>query len=279
MNTHTLLITTPDRPGLVAKTTRVLFDMDMNVISNGEFVESESNRFFMRTEFQGELKNPAALLDHMRAILPEGAEVKMPESRKKRVVVLATKEPHCLGDILIQHRFGEMNCDVLEVISNHGHLGELAQAFKIPFTRISHEGLSREEHEARLLTRLDELNPDLIVMAKYMRVLSPEFIDRYPESVLNIHHSFLPAFAGANPYRQAFNRGVKIIGATAHFATRELDEGPIIAQNVIPVAHSHSVKDLARAGRDVEKSVLSRALRLVLEDRVFVHGNRTVIFE
>ncbi|MDD4891033.1 MAG: formyltetrahydrofolate deformylase, partial [Phycisphaerae bacterium] len=160
-------------------------------------------------------------------------------------------------------------------------LAPLARRFDIPFHVVSHEGIERAEHEARVRAVLDKekLSPEYLVLAKYMRVLSADFVRAYERRIVNIHHSFLPAFAGANPYRQAFDRGVKIIGATAHFVTPDLDGGPIIAQDVIPVDHTHAAADMADAGRDVEKLVLAKALRLVLEDRVFVSGNRTIIFD
>ncbi|MDZ7902042.1 MAG: formyltetrahydrofolate deformylase [Rheinheimera sp.] len=163
------------------------------------------------------------------------------------------------------------------MIGNHANLQQLTEKFDIPFHFISHEQLSREAHEAQLLAKIAEYKPDYLVLAKFMRVLSPTFVKQYPNRIINIHHSFLPAFIGANPYRQAFERGVKIIGATAHFVTDDLDEGPIIKQMVTNVDHNYSAQDMAKAGRDVEKNVLSKALQQVVEDRVFVHGNKTVI--
>ena len=163
------------------------------------------------------------------------------------------------------------------MISNHDLLEPLATQFKLPFHHISHHDLSRPEHEAQVIETIDRYEPDYIVLAKYMRILSPEFVARYPARIINIHHSFLPAFIGANPYRQAFERGVKMIGATAHFVTDYLDEGPIIAQDIIPVDHTHTAADMAHAGRDVEKIVLARAVQLVFEERVFLSGSRSVI--
>ncbi|HZV33868.1 MAG TPA: formyltetrahydrofolate deformylase, partial [Verrucomicrobiae bacterium] len=199
--------------------------------------------------------------------------------KPKRIVVLVSKEHHCLGDILVRHAFGELNAEVLAVIGNHAVLEPLVARFNLPFHHLSHEMLSRTEHEAELLKIISRLNPDYLVLAKYMRVLSPEFVNRFPARIVNIHHSFLPAFAGAKPYQQAFERGVKVIGASAHFVTEKLDEGPLIVQQVIPVDHTHTARDLSQAGRDVEQMVLARALRLVFEDRVFLCGNRTIIFD
>jgi formyltetrahydrofolate deformylase len=231
----------------------------------------------MRTEFDGE-DRIEPIRTELQSFLPAGAILRFPTRNKRRIVVLATKEHHCLGDLLIRNAFEEMNAALLAVISNHRVLDSLAQRFEIPFHLISHEGKSREAHETALIAVLHEYQPDYIVLAKYMRVLSPEFIARFPQRIINIHHSFLPAFVGANPYRQAFQRGVKIIGATAHFVTEHLDDGPIISQSVIPIDHSFSAEDMIQAGRDVEKRVLADALKLVFEERVFLCGRRTIIF-
>jgi formyltetrahydrofolate deformylase len=193
-------------------------------------------------------------------------------------VLLATKESHALGDILIRYMDGDLGADIECVIANHDTLRDLVERFDIPFHHIPAEDMSREDHEAKVMQQIDQYEFDYIVLAKYMRILTPDFVKAYPQKIINIHHSFLPAFIGANPYKQAYERGVKIIGATAHFVTDDLDEGPIIAQDVIPVNHRFSWKDMQRAGRDGEKIVLSRALSLVLQDRVFVNGNKTVIF-
>jgi len=179
---------------------------------------------------------------------------------------------------LIRHEAGELDADIEAVIANHDVLEQLVRRFDIPFFHLPTEGLTREEHEENIMKLIDEQEFDYIVLAKYMRILTSSFVSRYPQQIINIHHSFLPAFIGANPYKQAFKRGVKIIGATAHFVTDDLDEGPIIAQDVIPVNHRLEWRDMQRAGRDVEKIVLSRALSYVLNDRVFVHGNKTIVF-
>lgn len=176
-------------------------------------------------------------------------------------------------------RFNELPMEILEVISNHSVLSELIYDFHLPFSYISHEGKERMIHETEIDARLQSLNPDWIILAKYMRILSPEFTDKWKEKIINIHHSFLPAFVGAKPYKQAYDRGVKIIGATAHFVTKDLDQGPIIAQDVIRVNHSHNPQKLSLLGRDLEKIVLARAVRLVLEKRVMVWKNKTIVFE
>jgi len=232
----------------------------------------------MRTEFDGTV-DASHLETQVRRALPANARVRLSDLKPKRIVVLASREHHCLGDILIRHAFGELNARVLAVLGNHPTLQSLVTKFDLPFHFISHEGLTREAHEAKTLGVIEPLQPDYLVLAKYMRVLTPDFVRRFPARMVNIHHSFLPAFAGARPYQQAFDRGVKVIGATAHFVTEKLDEGPIIVQQVIPVDHTHTALNLTQAGRDVEQMVLARALRLVFEDRVFLCGNRTVIFD
>jgi formyltetrahydrofolate deformylase len=215
----------------------------------------------------------------VRQVLPPGAEVRLSRLQPKRVVVLASKEHHCLADILVRHAFHELNAHLLAVISNHATLEPLVRKFDLPFHHLPHGDLPREVHEAEVLTQALHYRPDFLVLAKYMRVLSPKFVGHFPARLVNIHHSFLPAFAGARPYHQAFERGVKVIGATAHFVTDDLDAGPIIVQQVVPVDHTHAPEDLIQSGRDVEQMVLARALRLVFEDRVFLCGNRTVIFD
>lgn len=278
MKPSVLLVECPDRPGLVHAITGVLFRQGVNVVGNQEFVDRPSARFYMRTEFDGAV-DATRLLSELRTVLPPGADVRLSHLEPKRVVVLASKEHHCLADILVRHSFKELNAHVLAVIANHATLEPLVRKFELPFHHLSHGELSREIHEAEVLTMVQRYRPDYVVLAKYMRVLSPQFVGHYPARLVNIHHSFLPAFAGARPYHQAFERGVKVIGATAHFVSDELDAGPIIVQQVVPVDHTHAADDLVQAGRDVEQMVLARALRLVFEDRVFLCGNRTVIFD
>lgn len=276
MQNKVLLTECADDRGLVAKITHLCYKHQLNIIQNNEFVDSESRRFFMRTELQGEF-NDAALLQDLQAELPQGSLHKLIPAQRKRIVILVTKEAHCLGDILMKAYYGGLGVEIAAVIGNHDSLRDLTERFAIPFHFISHEGITRVEHDKRLADKIDEYAPDYIVLAKYMRVLNPEFVARYPNRVVNIHHSFLPAFIGAKPYHRAYERGVKIIGATAHFINNELDEGPIIVQNVIHVDHTYTAETMMRAGRDVEKTVLSRALELVLADRVFVYQNKTVI--
>jgi formyltetrahydrofolate deformylase len=273
-----LLVECEDRPGLVHGITGVLFRHGANVTGNQEFVDRPTARFFMRTEFEG-IDDEPGLLTELRAVLPSEAVVQLSRLAPKRIVVLATREHHCLADILIRHEYAELNAQLLAVISNHRHLEPLVRRFDLPFHHLPHQDIDRSVHESQLAALIESYAPDFVVLAKYMRILSPEFVARFPRRLINIHHSFLPAFIGARPYHQAFERGVKVIGATAHFVTEQLDQGPIIVQQVIPVDHTHTAEDLQQSGRDVEQFVLARALRVVFEDRVFLCGNRTVILD
>lgn len=276
MEQKTLLIECPDSKGLIAQITNICYKHQLNITRNTEYVDPDSGRFYMRTQLEGIFNDHTLLLDLDRA-LPQGSERQLVGTAKKRVVILVTKEAHCLGDILMKVFDGSLELDIAAVIGNHPHLQALTEKFDLPYHFIDHQGVSRIEHEQLLAAQIAQYQPDYLVLAKFMRVLSPDFVAAYPNRIINIHHSFLPAFIGAHPYRQAFNRGVKIIGATAHFVTDHLDEGPIIKQMVTNVDHTYSAKDMAKAGRDVEKNVLTKALELVVEDRVFVHGNKTVI--
>jgi formyltetrahydrofolate deformylase len=278
MTSHILLINCADESGLIYKITGVVYKHNLNIISNGEFVERHLNHFFMRTEFSGEFDKKQFLHDLQQA-LPQGVEIKLTDKKKKGIIILATKEHHCLSDLLVRHAFNELHANILCVISNYRTLEELTEKFNVPFHYITHEGKSRELHEKEILKKIQPFHPEFLVLAKYMRILSADFVSHFRNRIINIHHSFLPAFIGASPYTQAYERGVKIIGATAHFVNDNLDEGPIIAQNVIPVNHSHSAKDMAQAGRDVEKIVLANALRMVLNEQLFVYRNKTIIFD
>ncbi|MDR1007411.1 MAG: formyltetrahydrofolate deformylase [Campylobacteraceae bacterium] len=277
MSQYILKIDCQDEKGLIYRISDAVFKHRLNIVKNDEFVDKEHGKFFMRAELSGEI-NKDEFLGTLEAILPNRANIYVGLKDKKNIVLMATKESHVLGDILLKHYRNELNANILAVISNYDDLKQLVEKFEIPFFHIAHEAVSREEHEEKILSKLQELKPDFIVLAKYMRILSSNFVENYKETIINIHHSFLPAFIGANPYKQAYERGVKIIGATAHFVNNNLDEGPIIAQDVITVNHEFDWKDMQRAGRNVEKVVLSTALDLALEDRIFVHKNKTVIF-
>ena len=272
------MIDCEDQIGLIRNISTVLVQNQLNIISQGEFVEQSEKQFFLRTEFSGSFEE-GILLEQLKKALPEDSTIRLVKNSKKRIIILATKEYHCLGDLLLRHAHGDLNAEILAVISNHDTLRSLSQSFSIPFHFITHQQKSREQHEREVLDKIFQYDYEYLVLAKYMRILTPSFVEHFSNRIINIHHSFLPAFAGASPYRQAYNRGVKIIGATAHFVNDKLDDGAIIAQGVTPVDHSLRPVDMARAGRDVERTVLAKALKFVFEERVFVSGKGTIIFE
>lgn len=243
-----------------------------------EHVDVANNEFFTRLQLSGE-GDAAAITAELQQALPAGAIVQVSSQPQKRIVLLVTKEYHCLGDMLLRHHFNTLGATIACVIGNHALLGDICARFDVPFHHVPHEDLGKEAFENNLLQQLQQYTFDYIVLAKFMRILSPGFIARYPLRIINIHHSFLPAFIGASPYKQAHERGVKLIGATAHYVTSDLDEGPIIAQQIIPVNHTFTAKDMVHAGREIETAVLAKALSLVLSDRVFVFRNKTVVFE
>lgn len=278
MEKKTLLTDCPDSKGLIAQITNICQKHQLNIIKNNEFVDHQHGRFFMRTEIEGYF-NDQTLLADLDFNLPKGSQRSLISQQRKRIVILVTKEAHCLGDILMKSTYGGIDVEIAAVIGNYDKLEELVSKFNIPYHTVSHEGLSREEHEQKVLDAIAPYTPDYVILAKYMRILTPDFVAAYKNKLINIHHSFLPAFIGARPYQQAFDRGVKIIGATAHFVNNDLDEGPIITQDVKHIDHAYNAADLAKAGRDVERSVLSQALQQVLDDKVFVYANRTVVFE
>jgi formyltetrahydrofolate deformylase len=275
-----VLVDCPDEMGLIHRITGVLQARRLNIEANHEFVDANAGHFFFRAEVVPTAGSAAAadVAGDLAAVLPASARVRVTRAERRPLVVCATREPHCLGELLLLDACDELPGRIVAVASNHDLLRGLVERFGVPFHHVPHEGVSREAQEAELQRVIDGYAPEYVVLARYMRVLSERFIERRPHRILNIHHSFLPAFAGASPYRQAFARGVKLIGATAHFVTAELDDGPIIAQDVIPVDHTYTPERMAQAGRDVEKLVLARAVRLVLEERVFLHGRRTVVF-
>lgn len=274
---YILKVSCDDEKGLILRISEIVVKNGLNYLSTNEFVDHENHRFYMRAVLDGELE-VKDFVNTLLAFLPRSAQVFCEESRRKNIVVMATKENHCLGDILIRENSGDLNANVLAVVANHEDLREFAGKFDVPFICVPSDGVGREEHEKMVLTELKKLNFDYLILAKYMRILSSDFVLNYEEKIINIHHSFLPAFIGANPYKQAYERGVKIIGATAHFVTEHLDDGPIITQDVVLVNHEMDWQDMRRAGRNVEKVVLTRALDLVFDERVFVYKNKTVIF-
>ena len=274
---YILKVSCDDEKGLILRISEIVVKNRLNYLSTNEFVDHENHRFYMRAVLDGELE-VKGFVNTLLAFLPRSAQVFCEEVRRKNIVVMATKENHCLGDILIRENSGDLNANVLAVVANHEDLREFASKFDVPFICVPSDGVGREEHEQMVLNELKKFNFDYLILAKYMRILSSDFVLNYEEKIINIHHSFLPAFIGANPYKQAYERGVKIIGATAHFVTECLDEGPIITQDVVLVNHEMDWQDMRRAGRNIEKVVLTRALDLVFDERVFVYKNKTVIF-
>lgn len=279
MNKYLVLIQCKDKVGLVAGITHILANHQLNIVTMREFVDEREQRFFARVSCTGFITNTEQLQIELQQFLPAQAVIKVVPKQDKAIAVLVTKEFHCLSDILIRNYFKTLGAQVKCVIGNYDNLKELSEKLNVPFFHICHEGKTKEAFEAEIIKKLDGFELDYIVLAKFMRIISPDFVARYKHKIINIHHSFLPAFIGASPYQQAFERGVKIIGATAHFVTNDLDEGPIINQQTIHVNHTYDAKKMAIAGREIEKSVLSKALSFVFEDRVFVVGNKTVVFE
>lgn len=279
MNKLLVLIQCKDEVGLVANITRILANHQLNIIAMREFVDEEEQRFFARISCSNSIENKEELRLELENTLPKNALIEVVPRAAKSIAVLVTKEFHCLSDILIRNYFKTLGADVKCVIGNYEDLKDLSEKLDVPFHYVSHENISKEDFEKAIIQQLDQYELDYIVLAKFMRIISPNFVAKYKHKIINIHHSFLPAFIGASPYQQAFKRGVKIIGATAHFVTNDLDEGPIINQQTIHVNHTYGAKQMAIAGREIEKSVLSKALELVFDDRVFVVGNKTVVFE
>jgi formyltetrahydrofolate deformylase len=273
-----IVIQCKDSVGLVAAISTVLADAGYNIVSMREHVDQEENKFFARIVVD-HVSDPLTLENAIEVVLPAHAIVRVNPLPEKNIVVLVTKEYHCLSDILTRNHFKTLGANVQCVIGNHPDLKNITERFDVPFHLVSHENKNKENFEAELTAAIRPYKPDYLVLAKFMRILSQEFVTDFRLKIINIHHSFLPAFTGANPYRQAYTRGVKIIGATAHFVTNDLDEGPIITQKIIPVNHSFTLADLVRAGRENETAALAKAMQLVFEDRVFVSDNKTVVFE
>ncbi len=273
-----LRINCHDEKGLVYKISELLYRKGFNITKNDEFVDREEGRFFMRTTFDGDC-NREEVVNEVLQILPENSRVRCLNGRKKNVVILVTKEHHCLADLLIRNQYHELNFNIVAVIGNYDTLQNLTEKFGVPFHTVSSENKTREEQENEMIEMIEKYAFDYVVLAKFMRILTPEFVERFDRRIINIHHSFLPAFIGANPYKQAFQRGVKMIGATSHFVTNDLDEGPIIYQDIVKVNHSQTAKDLAKMGKEVEKKVLFEALKRVFDDKVFIHANKTIVLD
>jgi formyltetrahydrofolate deformylase len=273
-----ILIQCKDRVGLVADIAGVIAKLGINIVAMKEHVDTVDNRFFVRIAVEG-VKEALPVWQELKNILPEGAEIAVNPSTQKKVIVLVTKEYHCLGDILIRNHFKTLGAEVQCVIGNHETLQDVCKRFDVPFHFVSHEGKEKDAFESEVVTVIEKYKTDYLVLAKFMRILSPSFIEKFTHRIINIHHSFLPAFIGASPYRQAYERGVKLIGATSHFVTNDLDEGPIVSQQIIPVNHSFTAADMVKAGKEIETAVLAKALQLVFEERVLIWKNKTIIFE
>ena len=278
-----LLVKCPDRPGIVAAISSFLFRHGANITDFDQHTsEDEAAVYFTRLEFQTDrLDLPLDDLEKAFALdvaRPFAMDWRLTlSSRRKRVAVLVSRQDHALLELLWTWQRGDLRADVIAVISNHQDLGPAITPFAVPFVHVPNDAAVRREAEARML-KLLEGKADLVVLARYMQIVSADFVARFPNAIINIHHSFLPAFVGADPYRQAYDRGVKIVGATAHYVTAELDAGPIIEQDVGRVTHRDTVEDLKHLGRDLERRVLARAVRWHCDDRVIVHGNKTVVF-
>jgi formyltetrahydrofolate deformylase len=278
-----LLIHCKDRKGIVARVSGFIHDFGGNILDSDHHTDEETMEFLMRMEFSTEGLQiqpdqiPAAFAP-IAKVFEMRYEVHL-SSRRTRVGMLVSKQDHCLADLLQRHRRDELHIDIPLIISNHDSCASWAELFKIPFVVCPVTKETKPQQERQVMALLREQRVELVVMARYMQILSAEFLSQVGCPVINIHHSFLPAFIGANPYRQAYERGVKIIGATAHYATQDLDEGPIIEQDVIRVGHRDTVEDLVRKGRDLEEIVLARAVRRHIERRVLVYGRKTVVFD
>jgi formyltetrahydrofolate deformylase len=281
-NSAILLISCPDRKGEVATIADFVYRHNGNILHADEHADEESGLFLMRVEFDprdfdvdlsdfGKYFSPVAETFNMKWRLAQS-------SQRQRMIILVSKYDHCLVDLLYRHKSGELACDIPLIISNHADNRAIADFYKIPYAIVPVTKDNKSQAEAKIQALIDEQKPDFMVLARYMQILSNEFVNQYPQRIINIHHSFLPAFVGARPYHQAFERGVKLIGATSHYVTEVLDDGPIIEQDVVRVSHRDTVEDLIRKGRDLEKVVLSRAVRWHVENRVLLYGNKTVVF-
>ena len=273
----------PDQPGLVAKTAGWIHQRGGNVLHADQHLDRDENIFFQRVEWQPSSdRELGEEMNSFRNLVVDelGMQLRLaPSDQRPRVALMVTKEDHCFHDLALRHRAGELDAELVGVLSNHDTLGGVAESYGLPFVHIPVTKETKKQAEARQLEWFSEHKVDLLILARYMQVLSPEFLEKVGCPVINIHHSFLPSFAGAKPYHQAHKRGVKLIGATAHYVTQDLDEGPIIEQDVARVSHRHGTKELIERGRDLEKLVLAAAVRRHLQHRVLVYGNKTVVFD
>lgn len=281
-NSAILLLSCPDKKGVVASISGFVYQHGGNILHADEHSDVDSGTFLMRVEFDpAEFDIP--LNDFARSFAPIATRFEMEwrlaqSNYRPRMAILVSKYDHCLVDLVYRRQSGELACEIPCIISNHADSQAIADFYRIPFFLVPVEKDNKESAERQIRSRLEHNNVDFIVLARYMQILSDVMVNAYPRRIINIHHSFLPAFVGAKPYHQAFDRGVKLIGATSHYVTEVLDDGPIIEQDVARVSHRDSIEDLIQKGRDLEKVVLSRAVRWHIENRVLVYGNKTVVF-
>lgn len=284
-NSAILLVCCPDQKGVVAAIANFVYQHGGNILHADEHADEESNLFLMRVEFDPadfdiNLNEP----EFSKHFSPIAQKFRMQwrlaqSSHRQKMVIMVSKYDHCLVDLLYRHKSGEIACEIPLIISNHPDNQPIADFYHIPYITVSVPKGDKRPAEEKILALLHQHNPDFIVLARYMQILSQEFISQYPHRIINIHHSFLPAFIGAKPYHQAYTRGVKLIGATSHYVTEVLDDGPIIEQDVTRISHRDSLDDLLQKGRDLEKVVLSRGVRWHVENRVLLYGNKTVVFD
>ncbi len=282
-NTATLLVTCPDRKGIVAAIADFLYQHDANILHADQHQDAENNLFLMRVEWDltGSAIHANNFSEHFSPIAKRFEmqwQLKLTQ-KLSRMAIMVSQYDHCLADLLHRHQSGELACEIPLIISNHKDTQRLAEFYGIPFHHIEVSKDTKQTAEASQFALFDKYDIDFIVLARYMQILSPEFVRRYPQRIINIHHSFLPAFIGARPYHRAFERGVKLIGATSHYVTEVLDEGPIIEQDIDRISHRDQVEDLIQKGRDLERIVLSRAVRWHVENRILLYANKTVIFD
>jgi formyltetrahydrofolate deformylase len=279
-----LLISCPDRPGIIARVSNLLYTLDCNIIDSDQHTDDDDGHFFWRILFESQERGMAAVIADIGAALPTlFTEMELhwelfDTAYRERIVIMVSKLHHCMMDLLSRHHSGELDAEVAAVISNHPDLEQLVKPFGIPFFVIPVNKGNKPQAEGQLRDRLIGLKCDTLVLARYMQILSGDFLRSWNKPVINIHHSFLPAFVGARPYKQAHERGVKLIGATAHYVTEELDAGPIIAQATTSVTHRDTVAEMTRKGKDLEVVVLANAVRAHLQKRVLSHRNRTIVF-
>ncbi|MCK4519891.1 MAG: formyltetrahydrofolate deformylase [Candidatus Omnitrophica bacterium] len=283
MNTAILLISSPDQKGITAAITNFIYQNNGNIEHADQHIDSQSNTFFMRVEWS--LESFKLVEDKIKeSFLPLANQFNMNwelhfSNTPSRVAIFSSHSNHCLYDLLLKYKQNYFNCLIPLIIGNASQTKDIAEKFGLKFVEFPKDANNKEETEKKEIALLKSENIDTVVLARYTQILTEQFIDRFPNRIINIHHSFLPAFIGSNPYSQAYKRGVKIIGATSHYATKELDAGPIIEQDTTRISHRDSVADLKRKGQELERTVLSNALRLHLERKILVYGNKTVVFD